>query len=275
MSAACCGIIILGNAGVGKSFLANILLDEDRFIHKFSPESVTAETEQADTKFDGQAFTIFNIPGLIEAEQDKIDRNKREIDKAFAQQPNSLILFVFGEQGGRIRDEDIVAFQAINKAYEFKIDSLILIINNLPADRDPDYEGETITFLKEHIHLSFDHICFLNEINLDDLEERQALREKILTMILRLQPHIHMKTQDIEMETGTIQELHDCFKEQRDQFKHMRAQHQEEIRRQQALYEEQIRAQSLLIHTLQTQTVSFGGDNSSVGSYLFSFINAF
>ena len=74
-------------------------------------------------------LAVFNIPGLIEADQAAIDRNKNEIYKAFQQRPNSVVAFVFtGGSGGRILDEDVIAFKAINDAYHFDSDSLLLII---------------------------------------------------------------------------------------------------------------------------------------------------
>ncbi len=63
------GLIILGNSGVGKSFLANILLDKDVFKHEFSPRSVTHRTEFQEITIENHHYAIFNIPGLIEADQ--------------------------------------------------------------------------------------------------------------------------------------------------------------------------------------------------------------
>jgi DNA replication protein DnaC len=63
------GLIILGNSGVGKSFLANILLDKDVFKHEFSARSVTHRTEFQEIRIEDHRYAIFNIPGLIEADQ--------------------------------------------------------------------------------------------------------------------------------------------------------------------------------------------------------------
>jgi DNA replication protein DnaC len=63
------GLIILGNSGVGKSFLANILLGREAFKHEFSARSVTHRTEFQEITFDDRDYAIFNIPGLIEADQ--------------------------------------------------------------------------------------------------------------------------------------------------------------------------------------------------------------
>ena len=63
------GLIILGNSGVGKSFLANILLGREAFKHEFSARSVTHRTEYQEVTIDENDYAIFNIPGLIEADQ--------------------------------------------------------------------------------------------------------------------------------------------------------------------------------------------------------------
>ena len=42
------GVIILGNTGVGKSFLCNIMIGVDKFKHEYSPTSVTSKTEFAE-----------------------------------------------------------------------------------------------------------------------------------------------------------------------------------------------------------------------------------
>ena len=121
------GLIILGNAGVGNSFLGNILLGREAFAHEFSAGSVTHTTEYHEIEIGDFTLAIFNIPGLIEADQNRIDLNKKEIDKAFLSRPNSIVLYVFGNQRGRLRDEDIIAFNAINAAYLFREESLVLV----------------------------------------------------------------------------------------------------------------------------------------------------
>jgi DNA replication protein DnaC len=63
------GLIILGNSGVGKSFLANVLLDKDVFKHDFSARSVTHRTEFQEITIGNHCYAVFNVPGLIEADQ--------------------------------------------------------------------------------------------------------------------------------------------------------------------------------------------------------------
>lgn len=79
------GVITVGNSGVGKSLLGNILLDKEAFVHDYSADSVTAcvEAEVIVTGTDWGNVLIFNLPGLIEANSKKIERNKLELQKAF------------------------------------------------------------------------------------------------------------------------------------------------------------------------------------------------
>ncbi|CAF0817517.1 unnamed protein product [Adineta steineri] len=177
------GLIILGNSGVGKSFLGNILLGRDAFVHDFSSSSVTHTTEFQEMELGHDTLAIFNIPGLIEAEQERIDLNKKEIDKAFAQRPNSIVMFVFGQQGGRMREEDVVAFNAINAAYPFRPESLVLVVNGLPKDRPPKYEGTTLVLLQQlltGVSVNSHNLCFLDQIDKKDVKEKQRLKEQLL-----------------------------------------------------------------------------------------------
>jgi len=178
-----CGLIILGNSGVGKSFLANVLVGQEVFTHKFSSRSVTHNTEFKDVKLGELPLTIFNIPGLIEADQERINLNKQEIDKAFALRPTSIVMFVFGQQGGRICDEDVVAFNAINAAYPFQFGSLVLVVNGLPKDRPANYEGRTFRVLQKlliGVHVDNNNLCFIDQIDRNSQNERQYLKEKLL-----------------------------------------------------------------------------------------------
>jgi predicted GTPase len=178
-----CGLIILGNSGVGKSFLANTLVGREAFAHKFSSRSVTHITESEEIHLGDLPLTIFNIPGLIEADQERINLNKKEIDKAFALRPISIVMFVFGQQGGRICDEDIVAFNAINAAYPFHPESLMLVVNGLPKNRPSNYEGLALVLLQnllKGINVTNNKLCFLDHIDGDNPKERQYLKEKLL-----------------------------------------------------------------------------------------------
>jgi len=80
-------IIGAGNSGVGKSFLLNLLLDSEEFDHRFSADSVTDKCEFVTTTLligqEEKTVSIFNIPGLIEIDEDNLKRNKAAMEMAF------------------------------------------------------------------------------------------------------------------------------------------------------------------------------------------------
>jgi len=203
------GLIILGNSGVGKSFIANLFLQTEQFVHKNTTSSVTKTTEFSSTEVRGNRFLIFNIPGLIEADQKQIDINKEEIYKAFTTCPNSVVLFVFGVgNGGRINNDDIIAFQALHKAYPFESKSLAFVINQIPLARSPDYEGDAITRLEELLEMEVpNNVCFLDKFEKLDNEIKQNMREKLLAVVQTMMPKVHTKQQDIRLQKDELFQL--------------------------------------------------------------------
>lgn len=202
-----CGLIILGNSGVGKSFIANLLLQKERFEHKVKPTAVTKKTEfevviSYDTK-----YAIFNIPGLIEANQAEIENNKREIQEAFLSYPNSIIIYVFGVgDGGRIRDEDVIAFNALHGAYAFRQKSLMLVVNSIPVPRENTYEGEVITFLKNQLNTKYEwEICFLDKIG-NTHNKREEIHKILLATINNCFPQLHKRNREIKLDKDEIKE---------------------------------------------------------------------
>ncbi|CAF1398521.1 unnamed protein product [Adineta steineri] len=259
------GLIILGNSGVGKSFLANILLGREAFRHEFSARSVTHRTEFQEITIDDQDYAIFNIPGLIEADQviknddryhrfyvcipavfqTRIDLNKREIDRAFTLRPNSLIIYVFALINGRMHNKDAVAFNAINKAYPLKVESLLLVVNRLPVVRPKNYEGETILLLQDILgrEISEKRICFLNHINRDDIDERAALRNQLLSSIVELSPREHIKQQDICLQADEVAILKEDIRKMIRQFEENKLFFENEIREHQKRHEDLVMQQ--------------------------------
>jgi hypothetical protein len=214
------GIILLGNTGVGKSLLSNILLGREVFKHQCSASSVTHVTKFETCSVGNLSYAVFDIPGLIEDNQAAIDRNKHEIYKAFEQRPNSVVAFVFtGGSGGRLKDEDLVAFRALHKSYDFKPESLVLIINDLLPDRDPDYAGTTIIRLEGLLNIPKLKVCFLDRINTKIPDEREKLCMQLVEFIVgQCKPTFHTKNIDIQLHVDEIKELKENSRRQREIF---------------------------------------------------------
>ncbi|CAF3672743.1 unnamed protein product, partial [Rotaria socialis] len=233
------GLILLGNSGVGKSFLGNVILGRDVFEHECSSGSVTHETEFEDYAVGNASYAVFNIPGLIEADQEAVDRNKAEIYKAFQQRPDSVVAFVFaGGSGGRIRDEDIIAFKAINNVYKFQSKSLLLIVNDLPPRRPPKYEGGTLIKLEHHLGIQHIQVCFLDRINNTDEDDREQMRAKLFDAIIRCTPITHKKDGDIQLNVDVLKQLTDESKAQQKTFQEQLAKLQTEIDARQKAFDE-------------------------------------
>jgi GTPase SAR1 family protein len=141
-------ILILGNTGVGKSFLCNVLLERKTFASKFSSTSVTSGVDiDIDMDCNQHARLIYNIPGLIESDEENIKRNKACIKEAFeshAELP-TLILFVMVTVSGRPAPQDIAAFSAIGDFLKLEAKKrnavLGIVVNKVEPDEHEDYGG--------------------------------------------------------------------------------------------------------------------------------------
>ena len=235
------GIIILGNSGVGKSFLGNVILGREVFKHEYQANAVTMKTEYKESSFRGQAYAIYNIPGLIEAEQERIDLNKREIDISFRQHPNAVVLYVFGTTNGRIRSEDVVAFNALNKAYPFSEKSLVVIINGVNPNRPNEYESRTTTALSSLLKMHFPHICFVNHIN--QPSEKKQLRQELVEIVTDARPKIHKKVQEINLQAAEMSKLTKQIAEFQKQIEQDREKHRLEVENLKKEFDERERRQ--------------------------------
>ncbi|CAF1360302.1 unnamed protein product [Didymodactylos carnosus] len=202
------GLIILGNSGAGKSFIANLFLQREKFASKPSATAVTTNTEFEEYTADGVSYVIFNIPGLIESNQEKIDKNKEEIDKAFLECPNSVVFYVFGNQMGRIRQEDVIAFNALHEAYPFKDESLVIVVNAIPSERERTYKGQTITLLREYLHMkTCEYYCFLDTIDRTNETAKGELRQELISAMDKTLPKVHEKVKNIHLQHDEIERL--------------------------------------------------------------------
>jgi hypothetical protein len=184
-----------------------------------------------------------------------LDLNKCEIDKAFRQCPYSIILYVFGQQNGRFRNEDIIAFQALHNAYLFSRQSLVFVLNNLPVDRDSTYEGECIVFLMKLLDLAkTPNVCFLDQIDKCNEDRKAKLHRKLINVILSsAAPKEHEKQHDVRLQIDYIKRLIAENKRQTEEFNQEKHKLKEEIQNQQERYDAQLQEQQQITQHLKQQ----------------------
>ncbi len=209
-TAAPTGILVLGNTGTGKSFLANILLGRNHFVHE---ESVTSVTTTTDFTTWQESFHIFDIPGMVESDERNIERNKKEIERAFQICPNSRIMFVCtGAVGGRLRSQDVVAYKVLSRAYQFNPRSVVFVINKLAKKTasDAKYRTCAIDLLRKVLELpdsiteqQFVFVPNIDEDNIDNYgsEEHKTIFSTIdLALNDYTEPTVHKRIQEIQLQ---------------------------------------------------------------------------
>lgn len=231
------GILLLGNSGVGKSFLANVCLRRSQFVHEESITSVTTSTDFSDQ----EQFKIFNIPGLIESEQSHIERNKREIEKAFQECPNSRIVFVCaGSVGGRLQDQDVVAYKALSKAYRFNPRSVVFVMNRLAKKtaKSTKYRIEAIDMMRKMFELpstvTQQQFVFTSQIDDDIIDDHDSVEHRTIFADLMLafattEPTVHRRSEEIRLQADEIVSLKNEAAEQQNKFKQWQEENKAEM----------------------------------------------
>lgn len=204
------GVIILGNSGAGKSFLCNILLGENRFKHEFQAAAVTTKTEYCESLDDSRRMRIYNIPGLVESHQERIDRNKKEIMRAFELSPVSVVIFVWRQTGGRVQNDDIIAFNALNKAYKFPQDSLMFVVNDLPPRRPPEYDGNFFLEVRNQVKelpVDMKSTVFIDKLDPDDKQKMNNARARLFDLIAHHYAAQQKIQASIDLEADKLNEM--------------------------------------------------------------------
>ncbi|CAF3426239.1 unnamed protein product [Rotaria socialis] len=139
------GLISLGKSGVGKSFIANRLLNRDSFESNTAAGPVTKLMSFSPYQHEKKQCIVYDVPCLLNISQEVMKSNREEIKKAFEHSLQTIVLFIVGEQSGRISEEDITTITLINDAYKIPHESLVLIVNSVPKDMTDDYRNKIIT----------------------------------------------------------------------------------------------------------------------------------
>ena len=246
-------VLLLGNSGAGKSLLCNAILGEDAFEHKMQGTSCTADNSFSLVELsDGAWAIVCNIPGLIEAETDKIDRNKRAIKAAFELLPGAptAAVFVLSCVGGRPVAQD---YQAIRCTCDYvKIaDSAMAVVANgvdwaelddAPEDYRADITLQTRAITKRPT-LRVDFVGKLAKAvrsNYASAEMRQ-LQAQLVALLKSLSPRPMQPEPGAEIELDT-EKLKSQMQEMKDAMERERAAHAEMMQNERAKWDAQVQA---------------------------------
>ena len=140
-------IALVGNPGVGKSFLLNSTIKQNKFKNGFSFQGVTQKL-QIETKNNKD---YIDTPGFDDIKNKKA--TIKEIQKALKLNGNYKIFFVITLEGGRIRNIDAILIEIILQSLE-NVPNLTfgIIVNKL--------DNESLNYLKDEENFLAFHVEF-------------------------------------------------------------------------------------------------------------------
>ena len=232
-------LITIGNSGKGKTLIDNIILGDDVFTHMYRATSVTRLTEAAFTTVNGMSTVVYNVPGLREIIKANVAANKVEIAKAFARQPNQVIVVVFGVgDGGRIVQEDVATYTSIVEAFDLTRTSTVFVMNNVrPEFNTPEYQAETTLVLREAVEWPEDtplRVVFSPSYRSRGADiyadpDVLAFRSNLMKAITTAMPFKHVQQKDIQTSDDTIREAQARLNTIYNDMEALRTRHAEEM----------------------------------------------
>ncbi|KAG0042587.1 hypothetical protein BGZ83_000292 [Gryganskiella cystojenkinii] len=125
-------VLLLGNTGVGKSYLLNSL--GGNFQSGFSAvNGLTGGCGFNDVVIETSTLRLIDTPGLLEASGENMIRNANSITQALRMKGRFKIIFVLADRSGRVDPSDLFLIGKVLSAIEFSVD-VGLIINKVPED---------------------------------------------------------------------------------------------------------------------------------------------
>jgi hypothetical protein len=161
---------------------------------------------------------IYNVPGLVDSQQKNIERNKGEIMKAFNESPISVVLFIWRQTGGRIVNEDIMGFKALEEAYKFPVGSLMFIVNDVPRRRPSKYNGEFFAELETQLApmpVKMDDVCFIDSMEPEEVDKRNEARLKLFGLIAGHHAMLQKKVNDIILDVDKFAQMREEIEKHR------------------------------------------------------------
>ncbi|KAF9161894.1 hypothetical protein DFQ26_004041 [Actinomortierella ambigua] len=132
-------VLLVGNSGVGKSYLLNSI--GGNFDSGFNiMDSMTTTCSYCDATLGTAAVRLVDTPGLLEATSENVARNAKAITDALNMEGGFKMIIVLPESGGRLMPSDVFMIGKVLEAIDFSID-VGLIINKVPED-DLEFYGD-------------------------------------------------------------------------------------------------------------------------------------
>lgn len=193
-------LYLVGNAGVGKSFLCNCLLQEERFESKDQAASCTRTVEFADLALMDRTLRIYNIPGLLEADPERVKINAKLLQEALDHKDPAIMIYVLTTEGGRVRDSDYAAYNALKEAYNIQQHSFAFLVNKSTSRNDKNGITAYIHSLLADRRVEF-LADFESEVDskTNYAQIMESMRPTLLNLIDKLQAAEMKKISDIKL----------------------------------------------------------------------------
>jgi hypothetical protein len=220
-------LIPVGNPGSGKSFLMNLLAGENRFVHQVAAASVTKDIQSiviyptfADPKktdlMKTQPLVVYDIPGLIESDEKRVEQNKKLLIQAIESFPLAMFIFIFNHQNGRLIPQDIELFRAVTIAYSIQPQSTIIVFNQACIQM-PNWRQDTVILFQQLTGWPLEELNLLfvpdlpvtkdAQIDFKNQSVKLAAQQLLLSINFCI-PGVCTKSQDILFKKDEIQKHH-------------------------------------------------------------------
>jgi len=221
----------MGNTGVGKTFIVNHLCGvKDKFDSKDSATSVTSKIEAVSMKHEDTTYKIYNLPGLLEDDDDRIKANVKMLKEVLEKKEKVIIFYIVVTSSGRLRYEDKIAFKAFQKAYEIGSNALAFIVNK--DDLKKEIQADVQIRLQEV--LTDKPVHFMPSLKKSDFKEDSLIVVTLFQLVVKeMVPCIPKKLAEMSLNKDDLADLKKTMKKQEELF-------EQRIKDNRLLYENQI-----------------------------------